>query len=113
MKLLIVEDNLGMRLLIKRIVFDLAIEIIECEDGANALTAYSEFHPDWVLMDIRMPKVDGLTATQNIIEKFPQANICIVTDYNDKKNIIAAFEAGARGYIHKENLDLIRDLLLA
>lgn len=112
MKLLIVEDNIGMRRLIKSVVFDLADEIFECEDGADALTAYTHFHPDWVLMDIKMPNVDGLVSTHNIIEKFPQAKICIVTDYNDQKTINAAYNAGAKGYVHKENLYLVREILL-
>jgi CheY-like chemotaxis protein len=113
MKLLIVEDNPKMRRLIKSVVSDLADEVSECEDGEDALENYSKFHPDWVLMDIKMPNVDGLAATQNIINSFPNANICIVTDYGDKKTIDAAFEAGAKGYILKENLYLVREILLA
>jgi CheY-like chemotaxis protein len=113
MKLLIVEDNAGMRRLIKSIVSYLADEVIECEDGAEALTAYTNFHPDWVLMDIKMPKMDGLTTTLTIKNYFPDANICIVTDYGDQKTINAAFEAGAKGYILKENLHSLRDILLA
>jgi CheY-like chemotaxis protein len=113
MKLLIVEDNAGMRRLIKSVVFDLADEVVECEDGADALRAYTKFHPDWVLMDIKMPKMDGLTATLTIKNAFPEAKICIVTDYGDQKTVNAAFEAGAKGYILKENLYSIREILLA
>lgn len=112
MKLLIVEDNAGMRRLIKSVVFDLADEVVECEDGADALEVYANFHPDWVLMDIKMPNVDGLVATHNIINVFPDAKICIVTDYNDQKTVNAAYEAGAKGYILKENLYSIREILL-
>jgi len=113
MKLLIVEDNAKMRRLIKSVVNDLADEVLECEDGADALKTYTDFHPDWVLMDIKMPNVDGLVATYNIIKNFPQANICIITDYGDQKTINAAFEMGAKGYILKENLYLVRDFLLS
>src|SRR5436305_4860336 len=80
MKLLIVEDNAGMRRLIKSVVQDLVDKVMECEDGAGAFQAYIDFLPDWVLMDIKMPKMDGLTATLTIKNAFPDANICIVTD---------------------------------
>jgi CheY-like chemotaxis protein len=56
MRLLIVEDNLEMRRLIVHVVRKLSDAIFECEDGAEALSAYREHLPDWVLMDIEMPK---------------------------------------------------------
>src|SRR4051812_47139807 len=92
MKLLIVEDNLGMRRLIKSLIFDLADEIVECEDGAEALKPYTNFHPDWFLMNIKMKKIEGLTATLTIKTAFPEAKICIITDYGDQKTIKAASE---------------------
>ena len=113
MKLLIVEDNAGMRRLIKSVVFDLFDEITECEDGAEALQAYAESLPDWVLMDIKMPKMDGLTAATAIKNAFPNANICIVTEYADKQTREAARIAGAEGYVLKEDLYSLRDILLA
>lgn len=111
MKLLIVEDNPKMRRLIRSVVNDLADSILECEDGADALQTYSDFHPDWVLMDVKMPKVDGLITTHNIIKNFPDAKVCIVTDYSDQKTIDAALKAGAKGYVLKENLYLLCEIL--
>ena len=112
MKLLIVDDNAKMRRLIKSVVFDLADQLLECEDGADALQAYTNFHPDWVLMDIKMPNIDGLTATHAIMSSFPNANVCIVTDYADKKTREAAKIAGAKEYLTKENLYHLREILL-
>jgi len=83
MKLLIVEDSAQMRRMIKSLVSDLATELYECADGAEALSAYREHRPDWVLMDIKMGEVDGLEATREIISAFPEARICIVTNYDD------------------------------
>lgn len=111
MKLLIVEDNAGMRRLIKSVVFDLADDVVECEDGADALQAYADFLPDWVLMDIKMPKMDGLTATLTIKNTFPDANICIVTDYGDQKTRAAANAAGASAYVVKEELHKLRAII--
>ena len=82
---MVVDDNAEMRRLIISIVRDLADEIAECADGADALACYKEFQPDLVLMDLKMPQVDGITASLQIISAFPNANICVVTDYSDKK----------------------------
>ena len=79
-------------------------EFRECEDGAEALTAYAEFLPDWVLMDWEMKQVNGLVATQNIINRFPDAKILIVTNYDEKDLRQAAAEAGASGFILKDDL---------
>ncbi len=111
MKLLIVEDNQQMRRLIASIVCDLAGEISECSDGSQALAAYTEQQPDWVLMDIRMQEVDGIAAILQIKAAFPEAQIIIVTDYDDAKLREAACGAGACGYITKENLFDVREVL--
>ena len=102
-----------MRRLIRSVLLDLTDDVAECEDGSDALQIYTDFHPDWVLMDIKMPKMDGLTATLNIKNAFPDANICIVTDYGDQKTKEAAHNAGAKGYVLKEDLYSLRQILLA
>ena len=60
--------------------------------------------PDIVLMDVRMPRMDGLAATRQIREFHPGARVVIVTDYDDEDLRKAAMEAGARGYVLKQNL---------
>jgi len=111
MKLLIVEDNPQMRHLIIQIVRKLSDAIFECEDGAQALSAYRTHLPDWVLMDVEMPEIDGISATRQIIAQFPEAKIAIVTDYNNANLREAAKAAGAREYVSKENLIDLRRLL--
>ena len=71
MKLLIVDDHAAMRRLIGRVVSDMVSEIEECGDGAEALDAYHRCLPDWVLMDIEMDQVDGITATREIPLFYP------------------------------------------
>ena len=112
MKLLIVEDNYQMRRLIKNLVQDVATSIVECADGREAIASYRESQPDWVLMDIVMPGVDGLTATREIREMYPEAKIVIVTNYNDARFRNAASEAGASYYVPKEDLQALRAILL-
>jgi two-component system, chemotaxis family, chemotaxis protein CheY len=112
MKLLIVDDNAQMRLLIKSFVDDIAESVIECSDGSEALTAYREQLPDWVLMDIKMGQEDGISATRQIKAAYPAARIMIVTDYNDSRLRRAARCAGACEYVVKEDLREARRILL-
>src|SRR5262249_10254952 len=113
MMLLIVDDNPAVRRMIGRVVGDLADDIRECADGAEALAAYRQFHPDWVLMDIEMGGVDGITATRQITTAFPDAKVIIVTGHGDEPLLVAAREAGACGYVLKENLLELRQRLQA
>ena len=111
MKFLIVEDNAEMRRLIVKIVSQVNDVIVECEDGAEALSAYRANLPDWVVMDLQMRELDGISATGEIIKNYPDAKIVIVTDYGSADLRRAAAEAGAREYIVKENLIELRRLL--
>lgn len=104
MKILIVEDNPTVRKLIQRATADIADEAITREDGADALEAYEEIHPDIVLMDVKMSRMDGLTATRQLVQKHPEARVIIVTDYDDDEFRQAAREAGACAYALKTNL---------
>lgn len=104
MKILIVEDNPAVRNLIQRATTDIADETFVRDDGADALSAYEEHHPDIVLMDVKMPRMDGLTATRQVLQSHPQARIIIVTDYDDDEVRGAAREAGACAYALKTNL---------
>jgi DNA-binding NarL/FixJ family response regulator len=104
MKLLIIDDSPQVRQVLRTVVLDLADEVFECDGGAQALDAYTVHQPDWVLMDIQMNEVDGLTATRQIKAAFPDARVVIVTNYDDAALREAAEQAGASGYVIKENL---------
>ena len=99
MTVLIVDDNAAIRRLIRRAIAHLADEVYECADGADALAAYSYYRPDFVFMDIRMPRTDGLEATRQIIRAHPSARVVILTDYDEEQLKTAALEAGAEGYL--------------
>lgn len=111
MKLLIIEDSQQMRHEIKLFLEDLAEQIHECDDGAQALAAYAAQKPDWVLMDVKMAEMDGLTATRQIKAAHPEARIMILTGYDDVDLRAAAQNAGACEYVTKENLHEVRRIL--
>ena len=111
LKLLIVDDKAEVRRMIRRFLADLAAEINETDDGESAFDAYAAFLPDWVLMDIEMKHTNGIVATERIKAAYPQANIVIVTNYDDDCLRERATAAGARGYVLKENLLALRTML--
>ena len=104
MTVLIVEDNAGVRRLLRRAMERIATEVWECEDGSHALANYRDHAPDLVLMDVRMPIMDGLAAVKQIRRFDPVARIIMVTDYDDEELRLAASGAGAWGYTLKQNL---------
>lgn len=109
--ILIVDDNAEVRRMIRMVIEGIVDEIHECSNGAEALNAYVCFHPDWVLMDIEMPDVDGLTACRAITRVWPDAKVCIVSQYNDDELRAAALNASACGYVLKDNLLDLRGIL--
>lgn len=111
MKVLVVEDSEPMRRTIIGFIEDLAQMIWECADGAEALAAYAEHRPDWVLMDIKMGDVDGFAATRRIKAAFPDARIVMVTSYDEQSLRDEARLAGACGYVLKENLRELAKIL--
>ena len=111
MKLLIVDDNPDMRSILRSICNDKFTEINECEDGYEAIDAYENQKPDWVLMDIKMTKMDGIKATEEIKTRYPDAKIIIVSQYDDKRIIEASIKSGAREFVNKDNLERIEEII--
>lgn len=78
--------------------------VAEAANGEEALEAYARVRPDIVLMDLRMPVMDGLTATRAILAEDPAARIIVLTTYDGDEDIHRALSAGARGYLLKDML---------
>lgn len=71
-------------------------------DGAEALELVASAAPDVVLMDLRMPKMDGVEATRAVREQHPGVAVVVLTTYADDDSIVAALSAGAAGYLTKD-----------
>lgn len=110
-KVLIFEDSREMIALLRLTLRHRAEIVGECADGAEALATYRRLLPDWVLMDIELPHLDGIAATRQIIRENPQARVVMLTNHNDAFLRQAACEAGACQYVLKENLLDVLDIL--
>jgi len=113
MKVLIVDDSQPMRAMIRTFIEDFSTDIVECCDGSDALEAYREHRPDIVLMDIKMSRMDGLEATSQIIQSFPETRVVIVSQWDDAPIREAARIAGAETIVSKADLFPLRSILAA
>jgi DNA-binding NarL/FixJ family response regulator len=71
-------------------------------DGEQALALAAELEPDVVLMDLRMPRLDGVQATRDLRERHPRVKVIALTTYADDRSVVQALRAGARGYLTKD-----------
>jgi DNA-binding NarL/FixJ family response regulator len=87
----------------------------EANDGEQAISFLAQENADIVLMDVRMPVMDGITATQIIKEKYPKTRVIMLTTFDDEEYIIRSLQAGACGYLLKDipTQDLAQAIRLA
>jgi len=100
---LVVDDqNLTHRLMETYLKPEKEIRIVGfAENGQDAIEQIRSLQPDIVLMDIEMPKMDGLAATKIITQKFPNSKVLILTVHDNEQNLSRAIENGAKGYLLK------------
>jgi DNA-binding NarL/FixJ family response regulator len=103
-RVLLVDDQRllreGLRTLIE-LHADLRV-IGEAGDGIEAETLVERTQPEVVLMDLRMPRCDGVTATKRIVERWPNVHVLVLTTYDDDELVFRSIEAGAAGYLLKD-----------
>ncbi len=78
------------------------IVVGEAADGAEAVTLAGQLNPDVILMDLKMPGMDGVTAIREITAQYPGPHILVLTTYDSDADILPAIEAGATGYLLKD-----------
>ena len=111
MRIMIVDDN---DLMLKEISKSVALKtdtVMECKNGESAVLSCSDFNPDWILMDIRMEKMNGILAAEKIKAVMPDVNIAFVTSYDNYSYRQAAKSLGIEHYFMKTNLLGIRKVL--
>ena len=103
-RLLIVDDQRLMREGLRTLLeLEGGVEIVgEAANGQDALEVYAELRPDVVLMDIRMPGMDGVEATRRLCTHWPEARVIILTTFDDDANVFEGLRAGAAGYLLKD-----------
>ena len=113
---LIVDDNFKMRAAIQKILKaqlkNKITRIIECENGKDATELYVRHKPEWTIMDIKMPVMDGLEASRAILKSHPEAKIIILTQYDDPEYYELAHKLGIKAFVLKENLSDISTLIM-
>lgn len=102
-KVLLVDDHEMVRLGVSTYLsIQSDIEVVgEASDGDEGVSKALALRPDVILMDLVMDKMDGITATKQILAQWPQAKILIVTSYIDDEKVFPAIQAGASGYLLK------------
>ncbi|MBK8782891.1 MAG: response regulator transcription factor [Anaerolineales bacterium] len=104
-RVMITDDHLIVREGL-RLILETAddIEVVgEAVDGAECLELVSKLNPDVILMDLQMPRMDGITAIEHLRKDHPQIAIVILTTYNEDDLMIRGLQSGARGYLLKDS----------
>ncbi|MCM3574124.1 MULTISPECIES: response regulator [Mesobacillus] len=103
-KIVIIDDHQLFREGVKRILdFEPSFEVVaEGDDGSEAISLVDQHQPDVVIMDINMPNTNGVEATAELIEKYPESKVIILSIHDDENYVTHALRTGATGYLLKE-----------
>lgn len=103
-KIIIIDDHQLFREGVKRILdFEHSFEVVaEGDDGSEVMNLFELHQPDVIIMDINMPNINGIDATQQLISKHPQAKVIILSIHDDENYVTHALKTGATGYLLKE-----------
>ncbi|MEO2077638.1 MAG: response regulator transcription factor [Bacillus sp. (in: firmicutes)] len=103
-KIVIIDDHQLFREGVKRILeFEKSFQVVaEGDDGSEALGLVQEHQPNVVIMDINMPQMNGVEATRELVEKYPDTKVIILSIHDDENYVTHALKTGACGYLLKE-----------
>ena len=98
---MVVDDAAFMRLRASKVLQENGHDVVQAENGLEAVKQYAEHHPDAVLMDITMPEMDGLEALAAIREQDPSARVAMLTAMGQQSIVMDAIKRGARDFVVK------------
>ncbi|MCS0673416.1 response regulator transcription factor [Cytobacillus firmus] len=103
-KIVIIDDHQLFREGVKRILdFEKSFNVVaEGDDGSEAMGLVEEYDPDVIIMDINMPNTNGVEATRQLINKYPESKVIILSIHDDENYVTHALKTGASGYLLKE-----------
>jgi len=110
-KLLIVDDHAALRRTVKQMFEGLNATFLEASSGEEALAVSAAEHPDWVIMDMRMPGMGGLKATEAIHKLDPQARVVVISQFTEPEYEELARKAGAIEFVNKEDMAHLVDIV--
>jgi two-component system chemotaxis response regulator CheY len=100
--ILVVDDNLLIRSTLNRILTELGHRVVgEATNGNEAILKYEQTQPDLVTMDITMPDLDGIDAVRELIKRYPNAKIIMISAISQRELVFQAVMSGAKHYIIK------------
>lgn len=99
--LLVVDDAAFMRMRCAKLLAENGYQVVEADNGLQAVSQYQKHRPDAVLLDITMPEMDGLAALKEIRKIDPAAKVAMVTAMGQQSIVMEALKAGARDFVLK------------
>ncbi len=110
-KLLIADDHAALRRTVRQLFEGEAVTISEAATGEEAVKIFSAEHPDWVAMDMRMPGMGGVKATEAIRKIDPAARVIVISQFTEAEFREQALRAGAVAFVDKENISQLVELI--
>lgn len=114
LNVMVVDDSMLAMQVLKSALEELGHKVVgTAATGAAAFETYESCNPDLVTMDITMPDMDGIAATEKIVQSYPDARVIMVTSHAQKSMVMDALRVGAKGYILKPiKADKLHDTLV-
>src|SRR5690349_1079139 len=110
-KLLIVDDHAELRRTVKQMFEGMNATFLEASSGEEALRVSAAEHPDWVIMDMRMPGMGGIKATEALHKLDPRARVVVISQFTEPECEAQAREAGAVEFANKEDMAHVVELI--
>ena len=112
-QVLLVDDYPASRRFLREVLDEIGHEFLEAQNGQEAVETFARRRPDWTIMDVEMPEMDGLVATRAICDLDPNARVIVISQYTDTAYEVAARDAGALAFLHKDHLLRLPEILTA